>query len=156
KRFRDRPYTRPEFDYERDYLPAYRYGAESRRHLIGRTWDSTLDRELKSGWAAARGDSRLGWDDARHAARDGWIRADRTYGAYTDTDSFFATQWHDAGYRGELAFSDFRPAYRYGTYARRAYPNRRWDEALERELAAGWPTARGSSNLDWNKARSAV
>ncbi len=155
ERYRERPYSRPEYEYERDYLPAYRYGSESRRHLQGRTWDVTLERELHSGWAAARAESRLDWDDARDAVRDGWIRAERTYSAYSDTDGYFASRWRRDGHSA-IAFENVRPAYRYGTYARRRYPHRRWNAEFERELATGWVTARGGSSLDWEQARTAV
>jgi hypothetical protein len=49
----------------------------------------------------------------------------------------------------------YGPAYRYGvdTYAR--YPGRSFDE-VEPELSRDWSTARGSSSLQWEKAKHAT
>jgi len=156
---RDRPYAKPGFNYEQDYVPAYHYGSEQRRERGERTWDSELERELEGGWNAARGASRMDWPEARDVVRDGWVRADRTYRAYSDTDAFYESRWRDEPFSDaddKHDFEDFRTAYRFGTYARHARPARDWDDSLDRELEAEWPRSRGRSTLGWDKARPAV
>src|SRR5690606_10093955 len=54
-------------------------------------------------------------------------------------------------YLSDYDFDDYRPAYRYGTYARSNLHGRVWDAELEQELERGWDTARGASRLDWDR-----
>lgn len=51
-------------------------------------------------------------------------------------------------------YDDYGPAYRYGVDAHERYPNRHFDE-LDVDLSNNWPTSRGSSTLDWERARPA-
>ena len=53
-------------------------------------------------------------------------------------------------------YDRFRPAYRYGTWARTAYRDRDWDDRLETDLEQGWNTAKGGSRMAWNDAKSTV
>ena len=71
-------------------------------------------------------------------------------------DAFWRKNWSDRHYidGGYTYDQDWSPAYRYGVDAYTRYPDRRYEE-LEPELAAGWPQARGSSRLDWDRARPA-
>jgi hypothetical protein len=152
-----RDYARSEFDFDRDYFPAYRYGAEARRRFGARRWEDRVEGELAAQWPQARGRSRLDWSAARPAVREAWERASRTYTAYADADTYFATRWGDAEYHDlGYDFEDFRNAYRYGVYVRRSHPARQWDARLERALEPGWDTARGASRLDWERARHAA
>ncbi len=53
------------------------------------------------------------------------------------------------------SFDEFRPAYGYGAAAFSRYPGRGFDD-LEVDLARGWITERGRSNLEWARAREAA
>lgn len=73
---RNTPYYSSDYGWG-DYGPAYRYGYQSYASNGGRDYDS-LEPEMASNWARARGDSRLEWNDARPAVRDGWDYVDRS------------------------------------------------------------------------------
>jgi hypothetical protein len=155
--YKTRPYARAEYDYDRDYAPAYRYGVESRNQHRDRHWDDSLEADLRSDWDKTRGSSRLEWNDARAAVRDSWDRTDRTYRAYQGTDRYWADRYSGQNYfQKDQSYEDYRPAYRYGTYARSRYAGREWDDRLEQDLASGWDRFKGTSRLSWEKAKLAV
>ena len=52
------------------------------------------------------------------------------------------------------SYDDYGPAYRYGADAYSRYPDRSFDE-VEPELGRGWTGARGSSSLEWERAKHA-
>jgi len=153
-----RPYYRNDHDYDTDYSPAYMYGTNARSELSNRQWDPSLENDLRDGWDKSRGNSRLSWDEAKEPVRDAWDRSDRTYRSYDATDRHFQANHAQADYRDpQYDFdTDYRPAYRYGTYARSQYAGREWDDSLERDLEGGWDRARGGSRLSWAQAKHAV
>lgn len=152
-----RPYYRKDYSFDSDYAPAYRYGVESRNQYRDRTWDDNLENDLKSNWTTTRGTSKLDWDTAKPAVRDAWDRSDRTYRTYGATDRYWQSQHTSKDYYDKgLSFDDYRPAYRYGTYARSRYGNRTWDSGLENDLGRDWDRYKGSSRLSWDKAKLAV
>lgn len=53
------------------------------------------------------------------------------------------------------SYDDYGPAYGYGVSQYTRYPGRTFDE-VESELATGWHAGRGSSTLEWERARSAT
>jgi hypothetical protein len=71
-------------------------------------------------------------------------------------EAFWSKNWSDRHYidGGFTYDQDYAPAYRYGVDAFTRYPDRHYDE-FEPELAAGWHEARGTSRLDWDRARPA-
>jgi hypothetical protein len=152
-----RPYYRSNYTFDTDYAPAYAYGSEARTRYVGRQWDDSLENDLHQGWEKAKLKSRLTWEEARDAVRDAWERDDRTYRTYEATDRYygdrFASMDHDPRFDYE---TDYRPAYRYGTYARSAYPGRDWDDRLESDLERGWQRAKGGSRMGWAEAKAAV
>src|SRR4051812_9496725 len=78
--FSSRPYALgPDF-YDR-YRPAFRYGFDSARHHVGRSWDEA-EPDLRQGWESYqhRGSNAPLWDEIKHAVRDAW---DRVTGAPT-------------------------------------------------------------------------
>ena len=83
--WRDRPYAERNLAYE-DYQPAFRYGWESRSRYPGRTWDTSLERDLESGWEKTKGTSRLTWERAKAAVRDAWDRFERALSGDADRD----------------------------------------------------------------------
>lgn len=153
-----RPYADSNFSYDTDYEPAYQYGTSVRTQYRDRSWDDTLEQEIRSDWDNNRGTSRLSWEQARGAVADAFDRADRTYRTYNATDSYYRDHYSNAEYyRPEHDFdADFRPAYRYGTQARSLNPDRTWDSSLESELGNRWDHVRGTSKLEWNDAKQAV
>ena len=132
------------------------FGAVARGEYPEQSWEDT-ERRLQAGWEARRGESRLDWERARPALQEAWERADRTYGAYAQSDDTFAKRFDQAPYRQDGdAFDDYRSAYRYGTYARGQYSDRTWDDSLASDLERGWERARGGSRLTWERAKHAV
>jgi hypothetical protein len=53
------------------------------------------------------------------------------------------------------SYDDYAPAYRYGVDAHTRYPGRSYDD-VEPELSRDWGTARGSSSLEWERAKHAT
>lgn len=72
--FSSRPYAvGPDF-YER-FRPAFRYGFESARHHMGRSWGDA-ETDLRKGWATYehRGTDPSPWEEIKDAVRDAWDR----------------------------------------------------------------------------------
>lgn len=155
--YSSRPYYNSSYDYETDYAPAYAYGSDARARYGNRAWDNEVESDLRSGWEKAKMKSRLAWEDAKDAVRDAWDRDDRTYRTYEATDRYygerFANMDHDPKYDYD---TDYRPAYRYGTYARSQYGARDWDDTVESDLERGWDKARGTSRMAWSEAKGSV
>lgn len=72
-------------------------------------------------------------------------------------DEYWRGSWQSRSYidGGYTYDQDYGPAYRYGVDAYTRYPERRYDE-IETDLSAGWKDARGSSRLEWDRARHAT
>jgi len=154
--YQSRPYAKPEYDFDSDYSAAYRHGLQARELHRSRTFDE-IEGELRNAWDSSHGQSRLSWEDARPAALDAFNRADRTYRTYDESDRHFRSRFGENTYAGKNeSFEDYRPAYRYGVLARTHYGRRDWDEDLDRELGSQWERNRGSSRLDWERARPGV
>jgi len=65
-------YAQPEFDYERDYAPAYRLGhAERIRHPIPGQFED-ISHDLEGRWEEFKDESRLTWDQAKIAIKEAW------------------------------------------------------------------------------------
>lgn len=154
--YQTRPYAKHEYDFDRDYASAYRYGLQAREQIGSRSFDEA-EGELRNGWNEIRGQSRLSWENARLAVRDAFNRADRTYNTYAQSDRHFQSRFGETTYadRNET-FEDYRPAYRYGVLARTRHGNRDWNEDLDRELSRDWDRHRGTSKLSWERARPGV
>ncbi len=52
-------------------------------------------------------------------------------------------------------YETYRPAYRYGVDSYSTYEGRAFDE-IEPQLKTRWDTVRGTSSLDWDRARPAA
>jgi hypothetical protein len=72
--FSSRPYALGADYYDR-FRPAYRYGFESARHGLGRTWEDA-EPDLRSGWDRYehRGAEPTAWEEIKAAVRDAWDR----------------------------------------------------------------------------------
>ena len=74
------------YDYDRDFRPAYRYGAFSRSRFGDRAWDDSLENELERDWNRTKGASRLTWDKAKQATRHAWHNVERAIPGDADRD----------------------------------------------------------------------
>jgi hypothetical protein len=70
--FSSRPYALGPDYYDR-FRPAYRYGFESAKHHLGRSWDEA-ETDLRSGWDRYEHRSSSAWDEIKDAVRDAWDR----------------------------------------------------------------------------------
>jgi len=62
-------------DYYDRFRPAFRYGFESARDSLGRSWDDA-EPDLRSGWERYQEESGTpsAWDEIKAAVRDAWDR----------------------------------------------------------------------------------
>lgn len=70
-------------------------------------------------------------------------------------DAYWRDNYASRPYAAGSSYDDYGPAYRYGVDAYSRYPDRSYDE-LEPELGRDWNSARGSSSLEWEKAKHAT
>lgn len=68
--------------------------------------------------------------------------------------------WHEHFERRDYVepgstFTDYGPAYAHGVNARSRHPGRDFDD-VEAELSSGWEASRGTSRLEWKRARRAA
>ena len=82
--FSSRPYVMGPDYYDR-FRPAYRYGFESARDGLGRSWDDA-ESDLRSGWSRYQEETGTPstWDEIKAAVRDAWDRV--TGGRTADTE----------------------------------------------------------------------
>ena len=154
--YANRPYFDSNYTYD-DYGPAYSYGDSVRAQYGDRQWDDSMEADVRQGWESAKAKSRLTWEHAKDAVRDAFDRSDRTYRTYEATDNYYADKYTKAdGYKADHSYDDYRPAYRYGTFARGKYVGRDWDESLESDLESGWEQSKGTSRMAWSEAKGAV
>jgi hypothetical protein len=66
-------------------------------------------------------------------------------------DNFSSRPYVDEG----STFDRYAPAYRYGWTASERHQGRAWSD-VEADVSSGWASARGTSDLDWDRARPAV
>ena len=70
-------------------------------------------------------------------------------------DAYWRDNYSSRPYASALTYDEYRPAYRYGVDAYTSYPDRSFDE-LEPELRRDWDSKRGSSSLEWERAKHAT
>ena len=72
--FTSRPYALGPDYYDR-FRPAYRYGFESARDNLGRSWDDA-EPDLREGWTRYQTDTGASsaWEEMKAAVRDAWDR----------------------------------------------------------------------------------
>lgn len=73
--YRSRPYCGDDSTYD-DWRPVYRFGYDSAVRHRGRSWDDSLEDELRTDWDQysdrAKGD--WSWQRVKDAVRDAWNR----------------------------------------------------------------------------------
>ena len=72
--YRNKPYYESNFEYDRDYYPAYRLGYEHRVEAIQADTFELHEEALRAKWESSKADSQLSWEQAKPAARDAWER----------------------------------------------------------------------------------
>ena len=84
--FSSRPYALGPDYYDR-FRPAYRYGFESARHNLGRSWDDA-ESDLRTGWDryGRESGSPSTWDEIKEAVRDAWNRVTGARTAESEAD----------------------------------------------------------------------
>lgn len=70
-------------------------------------------------------------------------------------DAYWRDNYSNRPYASGSDYDEYRPAYGYGVEARTQYPDRTFDE-IEPELRRDWSSKRGSSSLDWDRAKHAT
>ena len=72
--FSSRPYALGPDYYDR-FRPAYRYGFDSARHDLGRSWEDA-EPDLRTGWEKYQNESGSpsAWEEIKDAVRDAWDR----------------------------------------------------------------------------------
>lgn len=70
-------------------------------------------------------------------------------------DAYWRDNHASRPYASGSDYDEYRPAYGYGVDAHTRYPDRTFDE-VEPELERDWNTRRGSSSLEWNRAKHAT
>jgi hypothetical protein len=59
-------------------------------------------------------------------------------------------------YNSSMDYSNYEPAYRYGTELYNQNSGRSYNELNQEQLRNGWNQARGSSNMSWEDAQAAT
>ena len=73
----------------------------------------------------------------------------------TAEDAYWRENYADRPYTEGGSYDEFGPAYRYGVSSYSEYPDRRFED-IEPDLRRNWPAARGTSRLEWDRARLAA
>lgn len=68
------PYYRADYDFDRDYHPAYALGYATRHRYPADSQFTDHEAEIEKTWHEVKGDSRLAWEEAKLAAADAWSR----------------------------------------------------------------------------------
>ena len=73
----------------------------------------------------------------------------------TAEDAYWRDNYAKRPYIAGDTYDEFGPAYRYGVSAFSAYPGRNFDD-LDADLGRDWQNVRGSSRLEWDRAKLAA
>lgn len=70
-------------------------------------------------------------------------------------DAYWRDNYASRPYASGLSYDEYRPAYGYGVEAYKRYPDRSFED-VEPELRRDWISRRGSSSLEWERAKQAT
>lgn len=138
-----------------DYMTAYRYGKEMRTsdRYRNRSWDEA-ELGLSSGWETRAPDTPA-WNESKPAIRRGWDEVTPEI----DDDDYYRTHWTTryAGSAGEGTYDNDKPAYIYGSEARRSekYRSQDWRE-VDPALPADWKARHAGQLPPWENFKDAV
>jgi len=69
-------------------------------------------------------------------------------------DRYWRDNYSSRPYAGGTSYDEYGPAYRYGVESFKRYPDRTFDD-VETDLGRGWGAYRGTSSLEWDRAKHA-
>jgi hypothetical protein len=72
----------------------------------------------------------------------------------TEEDQYWRDNYSSRPYASGMSYDEYGPAYRYGVDAYMRQPDRSFDD-VEADLGRDWGTKRGSSSLEWERAKHA-
>lgn len=70
-------------------------------------------------------------------------------------DTYWRDNYASRPYASGASYDEFGPAYRYGVDSYAKYQGRSFDD-VDADLSRDWGSTRGSSTLDWERARPAA
>lgn len=70
-------------------------------------------------------------------------------------DAYWRDNYSNRPYVSGAGYDEYGPAYGYGVEAYTRYPGRTFEE-VEKELGRDWNSRRGSSSLEWERAKHAT
>jgi hypothetical protein len=70
-------------------------------------------------------------------------------------DAYWRDNYSSRPYASGSTYDEYRPAFGYGVDAYTRYSDRKFDE-VEPQLGREWPSKRGSSSLEWDRAKHAT
>lgn len=70
-------------------------------------------------------------------------------------EAYWRDNYSNRPYATGSSYDEYRPAFGYGVDAHTRYPGRTFDE-IEPELGRDWNNNRGSSSLEWSRAKHAT
>jgi hypothetical protein len=70
-------------------------------------------------------------------------------------EAYWRENYSSRPYANSATYDEYRPAFGYGVDAYTRYPDRTFDE-VEPELGRDWNSRRGSSSLEWDRAKHAT
>lgn len=70
-------------------------------------------------------------------------------------DAYWRDNYSSRPYVGGASYDEYRPAFGYGVEAYSRYPGRSFDD-VEPDLGRDWSSSRGSSRLEWDRAKHAA
>ncbi len=73
----------------------------------------------------------------------------------TAEEAYWRENYSSRPYVAGESYDDFGPAYRYGVSSYTMYPDRTFDD-VESDLNRDWDGARGTSTLEWDRAKLAA
>ena len=73
----------------------------------------------------------------------------------TVEDAYWREQHADQPYASDASYDEYAPAYRYGVDSYVRQPGRKFED-VEPELSSNWDSARGTSGLEWDRAKHAT
>jgi hypothetical protein len=138
-----------------NYMAAYRYGKEMRTsdRYRNRSWNEA-ELGLSSGWETRAPDTPA-WNESKSAIRRGWNEVTPEI----DDDDYYRTHWttRNADSAGEGTYDNYKPAYIYGSEARRSekYRSQDWRE-VEPALQADWKARHAGQLPPWENFKDAV
>ncbi len=168
--YRDRPYAEADYDYDKDYSPAYRTGYDGYSSYASENATfETAEPRLREDYEKNRGSSRLDWEKAKPATQDAWNRADVTVRGTRENDEYWRSNYQSRPYASGRSYDDYAPGYQAGYLGYRDYGLNRGMtyEQAEPELrsrydrdhhgdGSAWDDVKDAARDAWHRAKDTV